>query len=145
MCWILPAKRCSDFKWNPNENVRCPFGYWKTADSFVGNRYLGEKIFVCHVKSLPQPPGGSQCLDVSDNLLWHAQEKAPYKEAAGASTSKAIAKTIKKRRRRRRKVVAEPVPVVAEVKSVMHRILEGQREQLNQLSDDLQQVIFFGW
>ncbi|MFY9988429.1 MAG: hypothetical protein WAK31_26980 [Chthoniobacterales bacterium] len=86
MCWILPAKRCSDFKWNPNENVRCPFGYWKTADSFVGNRYLGEKIFVCHVKSVPQPPRGSQCLDVSDNLLWHAQEKAPYKEAAGAST-----------------------------------------------------------
>jgi hypothetical protein len=50
-----------------------------------------------------------------------------------------------KKRRRRRKPLAEPVPVVAEVKSVMHRILEGQREQLNQLSDDLQQVIFFGW
>ncbi len=52
---------------------------------------------------------------------------------------------IKKRRRRRRKPLAQPVPVVAEVKSVMHRILESQREQLNQLSDDLQQVILFGW
>jgi len=41
--------------------------------------------------------------------------------------------------------VAEPVPVVVEVKSVMHRILERQREQLNQLSDDLQKVIFLGW
>jgi hypothetical protein len=50
-----------------------------------------------------------------------------------------------KKRRRRRRPVAQPVPVVAEVKSVMHRILEGQREQLYQLSDDLQQVIFFGW
>jgi hypothetical protein len=43
---------------------------------------------------------------------------------------------IKKRRRRRRKPVAEPVPLVAEVKNVMHRILEGQREQLNQLSEE---------
>jgi hypothetical protein len=50
-----------------------------------------------------------------------------------------------KKRRRRRRPVAESVPVVTEVKSVMHRILESQREQLNQLSDDLQQVIFFGW
>jgi len=52
---------------------------------------------------------------------------------------------IKKRRRRRRKPVAEPVPVVAEVKSVMHRILEGQREQLIQLSEDIQKVRFLGW
>jgi hypothetical protein len=47
---------------------------------------------------------------------------------------------IKKRRRRRRKPVAEPVPLVAEVKSVMHRILESQREQLIQLSEDIQKV-----
>ena len=52
---------------------------------------------------------------------------------------------IKKRRRRRRKPVAEPVPVVAEVKSVMHRIFESQREQLFQLREDIQKVIFLGW
>jgi hypothetical protein len=47
--------------------------------------------------------------------------------------------------RRRRKPLAEPVPVVAEVKSVMHRILEGQREQLIQMREDIQQIIFLGW
>jgi hypothetical protein len=41
--------------------------------------------------------------------------------------------------------VAEPVPLVAEVKSVMHRILESQREQLIQLSEDIQKVRFLGW
>jgi hypothetical protein len=50
-----------------------------------------------------------------------------------------------KKRRRRSKPLAQPVPVVAEFKSVVHRILESQREQLNQLSDDIQQVIFLGW
>jgi hypothetical protein len=50
-----------------------------------------------------------------------------------------------KKRRRRRKSVAEPVPVVAEVKSVMHRILESQREQLIQMREDIQKVIFLGW
>jgi hypothetical protein len=52
---------------------------------------------------------------------------------------------IKKRRRRRRKPLAQPVPLVAEVKSVMHRILESQREQLIQLSEDIQKVRFLGW
>jgi hypothetical protein len=52
---------------------------------------------------------------------------------------------IKKRRRRRRKPVAEPVPLMAEIKSVMHRILESQREQLIQLSEDIQKVRFLGW
>jgi hypothetical protein len=55
---------------------------------------------------------------------------------------KPVAK-IKKRRRRR--PVAEPVPVVAEVKSVMHRILESQREQLIQMRQDIQEFIFLGW
>jgi hypothetical protein len=50
-----------------------------------------------------------------------------------------------KKRRRRRKPVAEPVPVMAEVKSVMHRIFESQREQLIRLSEDIQQVRFLGW
>jgi hypothetical protein len=50
-----------------------------------------------------------------------------------------------KKRQRRRKPVAEPVPLVAEVKSVMHRILESQREQLIQLREDIQKVIFLGW
>jgi hypothetical protein len=52
---------------------------------------------------------------------------------------------IKKRRRRRRKPLAEPVPIGAEVKSVMHRILESQREQLFQLREDIQKVRFLGW
>jgi hypothetical protein len=39
----------------------------------------------------------------------------------------------------------EPVTVVAEVKSVMHRIFESQREQLFQLREDIQKVIFLGW
>jgi len=50
-----------------------------------------------------------------------------------------------KKRRRRRKPLAEPVPLAAEVKSVMHRILESQREQLIQLSEDIQKVRFLGW
>jgi hypothetical protein len=50
-----------------------------------------------------------------------------------------------KKRRRRRKPVAEPVPIVAEVKSLMHRIFESQREQLIQLQEDIQKVIFLGW
>jgi hypothetical protein len=50
-----------------------------------------------------------------------------------------------KKRRRQRRPVAQPVPVVAEVKSVMHRILESQREQLIQMREDIQKVIFLGW
>jgi hypothetical protein len=52
------------------------------------------------------------------------------------------AKTIKKPRR---KPAIKPVTVVAEVKSVMHRIFESQREQLFQLREDIQKVIFLGW
>ena len=69
-------------------------------------------------------------------------------EPAPATTAKQLfeaARSKRKRRPGRPSKKAEPVPVLAEVKSVMHRILEGQREQLYQLSDDLQQVIFFGW
>jgi hypothetical protein len=68
--------------------------------------------------------------------------------AASAATAKQVfeaARSKRKRRPGRPRKKAEPVPIVAEVKSVMHRILESQREQLNGLSDDLQQVIFFGW
>jgi hypothetical protein len=50
-----------------------------------------------------------------------------------------------KKRRRRRKSVAQPVTVAAEVKSIMHRIFESQREQLFQLREDIQKVIFLGW
>jgi hypothetical protein len=71
------------------------------------------------------------------------RKRRTKKQSKAAPAPEPIAKI--KKRRRRRKPVAQPVTVVAEVKSVMHRILEGQREQLNQLSDDLQQVIFFGW
>ena len=63
----------------------------------------------------------------------------PAKQVFEAARSK------RKRRPGRPRKKAEPVPVVAEDKSVVHRILESQRKQLNQLSDDLQQVIFFGW
>jgi hypothetical protein len=49
------------------------------------------------------------------------------------------------KKKRRRKPVAEPVPLVVEVKSIMHRILESQREQLIQLSEDIQKVRFLGW
>jgi len=41
--------------------------------------------------------------------------------------------------------VAEPVTVATEVKSIMHRIFESQREQLFQLREDIQKVIFLGW
>ena len=34
---------------------------------------------------------------------------------------------------------------MAEVKSIMHRIFESQREQLFQLREDIQKVIFLGW
>jgi hypothetical protein len=47
--------------------------------------------------------------------------------------------------KKRRKPSAEPVPLVAEVKSVMHRIFESQREQLIQMREDIQQIIFLGW
>jgi hypothetical protein len=69
------------------------------------------------------------------------KKKRPRKQPVPAPEP--IAKI--KKRRRRRKPVAEPVPVIAEVKSVMHRIFESQREQLIQLSEDIQQVRFLGW
>jgi hypothetical protein len=67
------------------------------------------------------------------------KQPEPAKQIFDAARSK------RKRRPGEPRKKAEPVPVIVEVKSVMHRILESQREQLNQLSDDLQQVIFFGW
>jgi hypothetical protein len=75
-------------------------------------------------------------------------KKKPEAAAAPSPEPAAVPKILRSKRNQRPgrpRKTAEPVPVVAEVKSVMHRILEGQREQLNQLSDDLQQVIFFGW
>jgi hypothetical protein len=71
-------------------------------------------------------------------------KKRVKKQPVAAPAPEPIAK-IKKRRRRRRKLVAEPVPIVAEVKSIMHRIFESQREQLFQLQEDIQKVIFLGW
>jgi hypothetical protein len=59
------------------------------------------------------------------------------------SAPESIAKV--KKRRRRRKRVAEPEPLVTEVRGVMHRIFENQREQLFQLREDIQKVIFLGW
>jgi hypothetical protein len=68
--------------------------------------------------------------------------------AAPAATAKPVFKAARSKRKRRpgraRKKV-EPVPIVAEVKSHMHRILESQREQLIQLSEDIQKVRFLGW
>jgi hypothetical protein len=49
---------------------------------------------------------------------------------------------IKKRRRRRRKPVAEPVPVTAEPKTVMERIFEGQRGELDRLNQEIQKRVF---
>jgi hypothetical protein len=72
------------------------------------------------------------------------RKRRTKKQPKAAPAPEPIAKTIKKRRRRH-KPVAEPVPVVAEVKSVMHRILESQREQLIQMREDIQKVIFLGW
>jgi hypothetical protein len=67
---------------------------------------------------------------------------------APAATAKQVfeaARSKRKRRPGRPRKKAEPVPIVAEVKSVMHRIFESQREQLIQLSEDIQQVRFLGW
>jgi hypothetical protein len=64
---------------------------------------------------------------------------ATAKQVFGAERSK------HKRRPGRPRKKAEPVPIVAEVKSVMHRIFESQREQLFQLREDIQKVIFLGW
>jgi hypothetical protein len=72
------------------------------------------------------------------------KKRRTKKQPEPVPVSEPIAK-IRKQRRRRRKPVAEPVPLVAEVKSVMHRILESQREQLIQLSEDIQKVRFLGW
>jgi hypothetical protein len=55
------------------------------------------------------------------------------------------ARSKRKRRPGRPRKKAKPVPIVAEVKSVMHRIFESQREQLFQLREDIQKVIFLGW
>jgi hypothetical protein len=71
------------------------------------------------------------------------QKRRTKKQPEAVPASEPIAKI--KKRRRRRKPLAEPVPLVAEVKSVMHRILESQREQLIQLSEDIQKVRFLGW
>ena len=67
----------------------------------------------------------------------------PKKKRQPEPAAELIAKI--KKGRRRRKPSDEPVPLVAEVKSVMHRIFESQREQLIQMQDDIQQVIFLGW
>jgi hypothetical protein len=69
-------------------------------------------------------------------------------EAAPAATAKQVfgaARSKRKRRPGRPRKKAEPVPIVAEVKSIMHRIFESQREQLFQLQEDIQKVIFLGW
>jgi hypothetical protein len=49
-----------------------------------------------------------------------------------------VAKTIK---RRRRKVVAETVPVSAEPKTLMQRIFESQRSELDRLSETIKRAI----
>jgi hypothetical protein len=73
------------------------------------------------------------------------RKRRTKKQPKVAPAPEPIANTIKKRRRRRRKPEIEPVSVMAEVKSVMHRIFESQREQLFQLREDIQKVIFLGW
>jgi hypothetical protein len=68
--------------------------------------------------------------------------------AAPATTAKQVfgaARPKRKRRPGRSRKRAEPVPIVAEVKSIMRRIFESQREQLFQLREDIQKVIFLGW
>ena len=144
MCWILPAKRCSDFKWNPNENVRCPFGYWKTADSFVGNRYLGEKIFVCHVKSVYHNHREARNVSTYPITFYGMLKKKRRTKKQPEPAPEPIAKTIKKRRRRRRKPVAEPVPVTAEPKTLMQLIFEAQRTELDRLNEALRTRVFEG-
>jgi hypothetical protein len=44
---------------------------------------------------------------------------------------------IKKRRRRRRKPLAKPATVVAEPKTLMQRIFENQRAELDRLNEEL--------
>jgi hypothetical protein len=85
---------------------------------------------------------GSQSGWLLVSLRGNAQTKAPYKEAAESSTApEAIAKTIK-RRRRRRKLVTEPVAVPEPTpKTLMQRILEEQRAQLNELSETIRKAI----
>ena len=68
--------------------------------------------------------------------------------AASAATAKQVFEAARSKRKRRPgkpRKKAEPVPVMVEVKSVMHRILESQREQLIQMREDIQKVIFLGW
>jgi hypothetical protein len=71
------------------------------------------------------------------------KKRRSKKQPVPVPAPKPIAKI--KKRRRRRKPVAKPVPLMTEVKSVIHRILESQREQLFQLREDIQKVIFLGW
>jgi hypothetical protein len=76
------------------------------------------------------------------------KKRAKKPGAAPAATAKQVfdaARSKRKRRPGRPRKKAQTVPAVEEVKNLMHRILEGQREQLVQLNDDLQKVIFFGW
>jgi hypothetical protein len=68
--------------------------------------------------------------------------------AAPAATAKQVFEAARSKRKRRPgklRKKAEPVALVAEVKSIMHRIFESQREQLFQLREDIQKVIFLGW
>jgi hypothetical protein len=47
-----------------------------------------------------------------------------------------------KKRRRRLKPVAEPVPVLAEAKTLMQRIFESQRQELDRLNEELKAKVF---
>ncbi|MFY9988430.1 MAG: hypothetical protein WAK31_26985 [Chthoniobacterales bacterium] len=63
-------------------------------------------------------------------------------DAASAATAKQVFEPVRSKRRLGRPgKKAQTVPVVEEVKSEMHRILEGQREQLIQLNDDSLQKV----
>jgi hypothetical protein len=68
------------------------------------------------------------------------RKRRTKKQPEPAPAPESIAKTIKKRRRRRKPAV-EAVPLVAEVKSVMHRIFESQRQELDRLNAELQKKV----
>jgi hypothetical protein len=69
------------------------------------------------------------------------KERRTKKQPEPEPVAEPIAK-VTKRRRRRRKLMAEPVSVMAEPKTVMQLIFEGQRAELDRLNEEIQKRVF---
>jgi hypothetical protein len=68
-------------------------------------------------------------------------KKRAKKQPKAVQAPEPIAKTIK--RRRRRKLVAQPVAVPEPApKTLMQRIFESQREELDRLNEEIQKKVF---